>query len=66
MASIQVLAIPTMGLDKSWSVYPMPFRKDRAGARARPCRMVRLLSGGLDMQYLRNQENFRPKLPESG
>jgi len=38
MVPIQVLAIPMMGLFSSASVYPMAFRYEQSGARARPVR----------------------------
>src|SRR5437763_788718 len=42
MVSIQVFATPTIGRDKSSSVKPIAFAMERAPARSRPSKMVRL------------------------
>src|SRR5262245_60933990 len=42
MVSVHVLATPTIGFSRSASVKPMAFRYERAGARSRPSRRVRL------------------------
>src|SRR5437016_2417755 len=50
MVSVQVLAMPTIGRVRSASEKPIAFRYERAGARSRPSRRVRLLwRGSSDM-----------------